>query len=144
MRAIKLAGVGLCASVILIGVLVAVQRSQGPTDASLIQLIANPDKYDGKVVRVIGFVRLEFEGNALYLHREDYESSLSKNAIWIDATPEMMKREKFDKKYVLLEGTFDAKQFGHMDLFSGELRQIKRAEVWPFGTDPKKDKGTQK
>jgi hypothetical protein len=29
-----------------------------PVGVSLIQLIANPKEYDGKVVRVIGFVRL--------------------------------------------------------------------------------------
>jgi hypothetical protein len=135
----RLTSAGFCASLMLIGILVVAQRSQEPTDASLIQLIANPDKYDGKFVRVIGFVRLEFEGNAMYLHREDYENSLLKNAVWIDPTSEMMKqREKFDKKYVLLEGTFDAKRFGHMGLFSGELHQLKRADVWPHG------QGTQK
>jgi hypothetical protein len=37
----------------------------------MIQLIANPQAWDGKHVRVIGFLRLEFEGDALYLHRED-------------------------------------------------------------------------
>jgi len=106
-------------------------QSSEPLGVSLIQLIANPEKYDGKFVRVIGYLRLEFEGNALYLHREDDEAALIKNAIWVDATPDMEKnREKFDRKYVLLEGRFDAKHHGHMDLFSGELRAISRADVW--------------
>ena len=144
MKAIKLAGTGLCLSAVLLGAIFAVQPRQEPADVSLIQLIGDPDKYDGKFVRVIGFLRLEFEGNALYFHREDYESSLTKNAIWIDASADMKKqRQTFDQKYVLLEGTFDAKRFGHMGLFSGELHGIKRAEVWQPGTDRKKDKGTR-
>lgn len=105
--------------------------SSGPLDVSLIQLIANPEKYDGKFVRVIGYLRLEFEGNALYVHREDDEAALTKNAIWVDATSDMTNDpETFNRKYVLLEGIFDAKQHGHMDLFSGELRRISRADVW--------------
>ena len=37
--------------------------AEDPADVSLIQLIANPQMFDGKLVRVIGFLRLEFEGN---------------------------------------------------------------------------------
>jgi len=44
----------------------------GPEDVSLIQLIANPQAYDGKTVRITGFLHLEFEGNAIYLHNEDF------------------------------------------------------------------------
>src|SRR4051812_16809265 len=49
---------------------------------SLITLIANPATYDGKRVRVIGFLRLEFEGNNLYVAKSDYEAAISKNAVW--------------------------------------------------------------
>lgn len=38
-----------------------------PLDVSMIQLIARPDDFDGEYVRVVGFYRHEFEGNALYL-----------------------------------------------------------------------------
>jgi hypothetical protein len=55
-----------------------------PLDVSMIQLIARPDDFDGEYVRVIGFYRHEFEGNALYLHREDYEQGLTKNGLWMD------------------------------------------------------------
>jgi hypothetical protein len=48
---------------------------------SLVQLIANPSVYQGKLVRVIGFCQLEFEGDALFLHREDFEQGLTKNAL---------------------------------------------------------------
>jgi len=34
---------------------------------SLIQFIAAPKEFDGKYVRVQGFVRIEHEGTAIYL-----------------------------------------------------------------------------
>jgi hypothetical protein len=51
---------------------------------SIVQLIANPERYDGKRVQFIGFLRIEFEGTAVYLHREDYEWGIGKNALWIN------------------------------------------------------------
>jgi len=47
---------------IIATLLVAPIQAQQPTDVTLIQLIANPEKFDGKLIRVIGFLRLEFEG----------------------------------------------------------------------------------
>ena len=48
---------------------------------SLVQLIASPAEYDGNVVAVIGFLRLEFEGNELYLGRDDYRYAVTKNGL---------------------------------------------------------------
>ena len=60
----------------------------GPDDAvqdvSLIQLIAQPEKFEGTRVRLIGFLRIEFEGNAIYLHREDFDHGIAKNGLWVD------------------------------------------------------------
>lgn len=53
-------------------------------DVSLIQLIANTEKYNEKDIRVIGFLHLEFEGDALYSHRDDYEYSIHKNSVSIN------------------------------------------------------------
>ncbi len=55
-------------------------------DVSLIQLIANPQAYDNKRVRITGFLHLEFEGNVIYFHNEDFRYRLTKNGLWIDAS----------------------------------------------------------
>jgi hypothetical protein len=100
-------------------------------DVSLVQLIANPKDYDGKIVQVIGFLRLEFEGNGIYLHQDDYKHSIYKNGFWIEETDDMQKKmAEFDKKYVLVEGTFNAKMTGHMGLWSGSIQKITRCIVW--------------
>ena len=103
-----------------------------PLDVSVLQLMANPADYHDKVVRVIGFCRLEFEGNALYLHREDFEHGISKNAIWLGVGwPVPEPRRALSDEYILVEGTFIAGDDGHMGSFSGALRNLTRMERWP-------------
>lgn len=105
--------------------------SQQPIDISMIRLIANPAAYDGKYVRVIGFVRVEFEGTAVYLHQEDYKLAISKNALWLAIDRDNQQAYmKGNQKYVLIEGTFDAKYAGHRGLFSGTIKDIQRFQVW--------------
>jgi len=100
-------------------------------EVSLIRLIANPEKYDGKHIKVIGFLNLEFEGDAIYLHKEDYQASISKNGLWVDISRgDFAKYNKCNKKYVILEGVFDAEDTGHMGLFGGAIKNITRVEPW--------------
>jgi hypothetical protein len=102
-------------------------------DVSLIQLIANPEKYHGKHVQVVGYLNLEFEGDAIYLHQEDFVNNLIKNAFWVDFS-ERIKQEKkladYNKKYVIIIGLFDMNLKGHMSLFSGEIKNITRLDKW--------------
>lgn len=95
-------------------------------EVSIVQLIANPDAFDGKYVRVIGFLRLEFEGDSLYLHREDYEKGISKNGLWISTNEELQRNaEKYNLVYVLIEGTFNSSFTGHLSGWSGALKTSK-------------------
>ena len=98
---------------------------------SIIRLIAAPQQYAHKLVRVVGYLNIAFEGDAIYLHEEDFNRSLTANALWIDAKPEMRKElRKLSRGYVILEGVFDPSDTGHMGLFSGALNNITRADSW--------------
>ncbi|HKA08570.1 MAG TPA: hypothetical protein VKD71_15030 [Gemmataceae bacterium] len=104
-----------------------------PLAVSLIQLIATPDAFDGKHVRVQGFVRIEHEGSAVYLHREDAEHMLTKNGLWLaasDAAPEGSKEAEVKDRYALIEGRFIAKNKGHLGLWSGAIEDITRMQAW--------------
>lgn len=104
-------------------------------DASLINLIATPEKYHQKHIRVIGFLNIEFEGNAIYLHEEDYRRRISKNSIWINLnnkTSEKIYEDKLSKTYVILEGTFNMNNNGHMSLSSGSIEKITRVDSWKY------------
>lgn len=103
-----------------------------PMDVSLVQLIANPSEYHGKLVRVIGYCRLAFEGDAIYLHREDSKHGITKNAVWIDVRSKIpISPHELNDKYILVEGIFNAKDKGHLSLYSGCLKKIKRIEYYP-------------
>lgn len=125
---LRLSGLRLVTALLfLAGMVPNAGRAEQITDASIVALIANPDRYDGKLVRIIGFLRIEFEGNAIYLHQSDYEHAISKNGLWAEID---MARKELDQKYVLVEGTFDAGNHGHMGMFSGAITNIRRAQVW--------------
>ena len=102
-----------------------------PQDVSIVQLLATPERFDGKLVRVIGFLCLAFEGDAVYLHREDFDHGLTQNALWVQV-PEKPDAS-LSLNYVLIEGTFDAGDHGHMGLFGGAIRKITRMSVWRDG-----------
>ena len=99
-----------------------------PINASLVQLIANPKVYDGKVVRLIGFCHLEFEGDALYLHQEDFDRGISRNGIWLNTPSD---KRGLSDQYVLIEGVFEDADNEFEAGFSGKLTRIFRMERWP-------------
>jgi hypothetical protein len=104
--------------------------SQQPVDISIIRLIADPATYDGKYIRVIGFVSIEFERTAVYLNQADHNNFISKNAVWLDiAKGDQRNYKNSDQKYAIVEGTFDAKYNGHLGGFSGSIKKIKRLEI---------------
>lgn len=101
----------------------------------MINLIATPEKYHGKVVRVIGVVEIKFEGTKICLSKESCEYSLSSNALWMELNYEKIgktKKElrKYNGRYVLIEGTFNKDYHGHMDMYSGEIENITRYQLW--------------
>jgi hypothetical protein len=104
---------------------------------SLVQLIADPDRYDGKLVNVIGFLRLEFEGNILYLGEADYSNSIPENGIWINVTKQMIAdKEDLNNRYVQILGTFSASKGGNA-LGSGSIQVIRKATFWSDPSNPR-------
>jgi hypothetical protein len=100
---------------------------------SLVNLIATPEKYHGKKVQIIGFLNIEFEGNGIYLHKDDYEHGIYSNGFWVSIdqkTGKTISNNKLNKSYVLIEGAFNMKQRGHMGLWSGEIENITRIIKW--------------
>lgn len=101
-------------------------------NVSIVRLIATPERYHERKVQVEGFMNLEFEGDAIYLHKEDYEKGLTKNGFWVTFSDKLDRKEinKLNKGYVLIEGTFNKDRHGHMGLFGGEIYEITRIIKW--------------
>lgn len=102
-------------------------------DASLVQLIARPELFNGRKVRVIGFVNLEFEGNGIYLSREDWRHAIYQNGLWIE--PPASVRDSL-QRYMIVEGTFNAAHRGHMGMWSGAIERITRFDPWNAAKPP--------
>jgi hypothetical protein len=101
---------------------------------SLVQLIASPFTYSGRKVRLIAYVSFDFEGEGLFIHKEDYEHGISLNAIRIVIPSDLSQaaRKALDKRYVICEGVFVAsKHHSSEELFAnGTLMKITRIEPW--------------
>jgi len=100
-----------------------------PQHVSLLQLITAPETFGGKTVVVVGFLSLEFEGTALFLHEVDFANGLTKNGVWLSLEAGSIEEYRvLDGKYVIVEGRFDQRFKGHLNLFSGTVTDITRIE----------------
>ena len=97
---------------------------------SLIQVIANPTAFDQKRVLVMGYAVLKFESQHIYLNEADAKHGITRNSLWLEVSDQMYAtRARFHERYVLVEGTFNARRRGHLGLSSGSLENIGRLEL---------------
>lgn len=107
---------------------------QNPLYVGMIPLLANPTEYNGRTISTIAFLRLEPEGDALYLSPEDFDNEVAWDRLRIERTADMTRRvTTLNMKYVRVVGTFISKGIGHGDL-AGRLTDVTTCEFW---SDPK-------
>lgn len=94
-----------------------------------IRVVARPELYHSKRIQLIGYMNLEFEGNALYLSKEQYLHSESADALWIDVEGLKVK-PPFARGWVIIEGTFNGERRGHLGMFAGTIESITRLQAW--------------
>lgn len=121
------------AAVVTIILLMPGLQSQGQTGAgttlralpvSMITLLAEPVQKGSQRVKVSGYLVLDFEGKALYLHREDYQEGLTRNAIGLSLTPEQEKEYKgLGGSYVAVEASFQNRRDPD-NVFTGVLFNV--------------------
>jgi hypothetical protein len=101
-------------------------------DVSVIQLISTPELFDGQSVRVIGFLHLEFEGDAVYVHRDDFDHLIEKNSVAVELSDAQARTwGKLNNHYVIIEGRFSSNAKGHLGARSGSLQNLTRLGDWP-------------
>jgi hypothetical protein len=105
-----------------------------PVTVSMLQLIVGSAELEGKRVQVIGYVHLEFEGQGIYLHEEDYRRSITNNGLWLDFRGPFAARlcpmNGPQDRYMIVEGVYHGGPSGHFGMWSGELTDISRFEPW--------------
>jgi hypothetical protein len=104
---------------------------------SIVSLLANGAGQEGRAVRLIGVLSLEFEGEELCLDKESLQYSVAYNCIALRAldyqklgtTVQALRR--LQGRYVLVEGVFRTASTGLWDRNSaGGLDPISRVFLW--------------
>jgi hypothetical protein len=129
---------GFVISVVVIMGFCAVGRGQEqPLPVSLVQLIANPERYDGKLVNVEGFLPFGgVDGDEIFLGKADYENGIQANGVWVERTKQMLRdRAKLYSNYVVIEGVFrrEKKPPSYLPHLAGRITDIRRCQ---FVSDP--------
>jgi hypothetical protein len=118
---------------------------ENPAPVSLIQLIANPRRFDGKVVTTWGFLSTGPSIDAgttipswLYLHEEDAKNLLTSNAVPVSPSRQMIKNQKeLDRTYVELTGRVSLSPPG-ADFPAAVIKHVDNCTVW---SDPRHPQG---
>ncbi|SRR6266446_1451955 len=108
-----------------------------PGSLSLIRLIANPNSFDGRRLRLGGF--LDYNGIdkavGLYVSEVDGRNFILSNSI--DLRIEEDAAKKFVGRYVILEATFHAAKGFRSEYLNGFLDRISGLKTWGAGDTPK-------
>jgi len=100
------------------------------TPVSIISLIGAPDKFDGKIVRVLGYGVFNDHNTLICLNKNDIDYGLSKNCLWVGLESQAVDgAEKLSDSYVDLEGVFVKNKEGYMSTASGIIKKVK--SVYP-------------
>lgn len=117
-----------------IAVLSAVPDGGAAESVSMVQLIARPEEFDGRRVRLIAWLSLGFEESVVYLHREDFDVANSSNALWLelDGQPEGATRTipSGRRGWVVVEGVFERSLRGHLGASRGGIRDVTTLVPW--------------
>jgi hypothetical protein len=77
-----------------------------PLDVSIVNLIATPERYDHKLVRVAGYITISYL-DTIWLHQEDYENRLGSNGVLMVMEDEQIEALKgCDKTYGVIVARF--------------------------------------
>lgn len=111
-----------------------IEIGNGLIKTSLIKLIVNPEKYDGKRVAFVGWLRNGAEDTMVFISKDDADYRIEENGLWIDIPSSAGKSETIEpvrKGCVYVEGTFRKARSsrpgfgrGHMGMCQGVITDV--------------------
>jgi hypothetical protein len=107
-----------------------VETGNGSTWTSLIRVLANPEKYDGKRIQLAGYFSKSFESVGLFLSKTDARVGNIQNAIWVNVPERSGPKDQIQqlkRGYVNITGTFHYQPqngHGHMGVWPAELKEV--------------------
>jgi hypothetical protein len=98
-------------------------------EVSLIQLLARPLDFDGRRVRVVGYVTVGFEEQAVFLNPQDYENGVLNNSVVLHISTDDIPFKS--NEYALVEGVFHAETpTYHVRGGPAEFNPVTKIEPW--------------
>ena len=93
---------------------------------SIVSILTDPARYEGRVVTLRGYVHLGGHLDAIYLSAEDYRWDIQANGIWLHM-PKCANRagQAVGNGYMTVVGNFTTKLHGYADSWVGEIDNIK-------------------
>ena len=120
-----------------------------PAPISLVRLIANPEKFEGKLVTVRGYLIMtgprDLVTYILFLHKDDADNILG-NSIGLAPNKQMERdREKINGMYVQVSGRVKSVRIsGTADAYLTDLEDVSNCVVWSDPSRPIALKGLDK
>lgn len=111
------------------------------TGTSMITLLSNPEKFDGKLVELRGFLALDHQVHHtpmafLFLHEEDANNFLGNSLIVVPSQQMVRDEEKINQMYVVITGLV---RVVHADNSIGlEMKDVRSCRFW---SDPRRPIG---
>ncbi len=94
---------------------------------SIIELIGNPKKYHKKKVEIQGYFTNENEGTAIYISKNDFQTAIFKNAVYLYYSQEAMQKFEIEppfQGYVTIVGIYNKDKKGSYNFFSGGFEEV--------------------
>jgi hypothetical protein len=121
------------------------QSLQGKSDdivhASMYELVALPNKFDGRRIVVTGFMFLGPRSTELFVHQEDEKHEILENGISLVRTKQMQdQKAELNFKYVRIVGRFKVRDSGIPPFTGGVLTDIEGCMLWSDPEHPFHDR----
>jgi hypothetical protein len=120
----------------------ATGKSSEPINVGMLALLAAPQKYNGKIIRTIGYLYLRSDSDALFFHQEDLEIPILKDSFSLELTLEQKQQFKgLSLTYVMVQGVMRSSGADGRGLNSGTITHITMVHGWkpyvPFDSNTK-------
>lgn len=102
---------------------------------SFYKLIAVPEKYHGRLIAVVGYLRTSFGRPVLFVNRDSFESNADYEGVAItdgDIPKEIKEKMDVGVWPVLVVGVFDARYAGIQNQRLGALRKVRNVAMMDF------------
>ena len=108
--------------------------------ASIFALIANPEKYHGRRISVVGVFLIHFDRIALYATKDHLEADDFSSMIWVElpkcvTLDDAERMSEWQGMFVRIDGVFNAQ---HKNFAAGTMQQVELVKPWY--TEAKKTK----